>query len=61
MPKVKFLVDLCSGPAGTEVDVQDYEANLLLLLGVAELIDGSELEQVKAESLDKNSPKQFKD
>ncbi|HCT3318154.1 TPA: hypothetical protein OTT47_000294 [Acinetobacter nosocomialis] len=57
MPKVKFLVDLCSGPAGTEVDVQEYEVNLLLQLGVAELFDGFELEQVKAESSDKNSPK----
>lgn len=57
MPKVKFLVDLCSGTAGTEVDVQEYEANLLLKLGVAELIGDFELKQVKAESPTENSPK----
>ncbi|MBF6745469.1 hypothetical protein K3F96_06440 [Acinetobacter baumannii] len=59
MPKVKFLVDLCSGTAGTEVDVQEYEANLLLQLGVAELIDDFVLEQVKAESPNENSPEKI--
>ncbi|MND23230.1 hypothetical protein D3C80_136300 [compost metagenome] len=59
MPKVKFLVDLCSGPAGTEVEVQEYEANLLLLLNVAELIADSKLEQLKVVSMDENSPKKI--
>lgn len=38
MPKVKFLKDLCSGTAGTEHDVQEYESNLLIKLGLATLV-----------------------
>lgn len=55
MPKVKFLVDLCSGPAGTEVDVQEYEAILLLKLNVAEVISDSQDEQVKVVSQDERT------
>ncbi|MEG2445280.1 MAG: hypothetical protein RSA22_13965 [Acinetobacter sp.] len=39
MPKVKYLKDLCSGVAGTVHDLQDYEANVLIQLGVAEIFD----------------------
>lgn len=39
MPKVKFLKDLCSGRAGSVHDLQDYETNVLIKLGVAELCD----------------------
>ena len=39
MPKVKFLKDLCSGRAGSMHDLQDYEANILIKLGAAELCD----------------------
>ncbi len=39
MPKVKYLKDLCSGAAGTVHDLQDYEANVLIQLGVAEIFD----------------------
>ena len=39
MPKVKFLKDLCSGRAGSVQDLQDYEANVLIQLGAAEIFD----------------------
>jgi len=39
MPKVKYLKDLCSGLAGTVHDLQDYETNVLIQLGVAEIFD----------------------
>lgn len=39
MPKVKYLKDLCSGLAGTVHDLQDYEANILIQLGAAEIFD----------------------
>ena len=42
MPKVKYLKDLCSGRAGTVHDLQDYEANVLLQIGAAEIFDDSE-------------------
>ena len=45
MPKVKYLKDLCSGEAGTVHDLQDYEANVLIQLGVAELFDESEISE----------------
>ncbi|MBJ9954975.1 hypothetical protein I5735_18360 [Acinetobacter baumannii] len=38
MPKVKFLSDLCSGQAGSIHDLQDYEANILIKMKVAELV-----------------------
>jgi|GEM_PF-1489783 len=47
MPKVKYLVDLCSGQACTVHDLQDYEANVLVQLGVAENLD--EVERIEAE------------
>lgn len=46
MPKVKYLKNLCSGEAGTVHDLQDYEANVLIQLGVAELFDESEKAEV---------------
>ena len=42
MPKVKFLKDLCSGRAGTVHNLQDYEANVLIKMGAAEIFDDSE-------------------
>ena len=39
MPKVKFLKELCSGRAGSVQDLQDYEANVLIQLGAAEIFD----------------------
>ena len=42
MPKVKFLKDLCSGRAGTVHSLQDYEANVLIKMGAAEIFDDSE-------------------
>lgn len=42
MPKVKYLKDLCSGAAGTVHDLQDYEANVLIQLGAAEIFDDSQ-------------------
>ena len=42
MPKVKFLKDLCSGRAGTVHNLQDYEANVLIKIGAAEIFDDSE-------------------
>ncbi|NWK74151.1 hypothetical protein HYG93_07585 [Acinetobacter sp. SwsAc6] len=42
MPKVKFLKDLCSGRAGTVQSLQDYEANVLIKMGAAEIFDDSE-------------------
>ena len=42
MPKVKYLKDLCSGRAGAVHDLQDYEANVLLQIGAAEIFDDSE-------------------
>lgn len=41
MPKVKFLKDLFSGRAGSIHDLQDYEANVLIKLKVAEIYDES--------------------
>lgn len=38
MPKVKYLKDLCSGRAGSVHDLQEYEANILITLGVAKLL-----------------------
>lgn len=49
MPKVKFLKDLCSGRAGTVHNLQDYEANVLIKMGAAEIFDDSE--QTKAARL----------
>ena len=49
MPKVKFLKDLCSGRAGTVHSLQDYEANVLIKMGAAEIFDDSE--QTKAARL----------
>lgn len=43
MPKVKFTQDLCSGVAGSIHDLQDYEADTLICLGMAELIVESKL------------------
>ena len=37
MPKVKYLKDLCSGRAGSVHDLQEFEANILIKLGVAKL------------------------
>lgn len=45
MPKVKYLKDLCSGQAGTVHDLQDYEANILIQLGVAEYFNDSEISE----------------
>ncbi|MCL6246514.1 hypothetical protein M5F00_01320 [Acinetobacter sp. ANC 4945] len=42
MPKVKYLKDLCSGRTGNVHDLQDYEANVLIQLGAAEIFDDSE-------------------
>jgi len=42
MPKVKFLKDICSGRAGSVQDLQDYEANVLIQLGAAEIFDEKE-------------------
>ena len=42
MPKVKYLKDLCSGRAGTVHSLQDYEANVLIKMGAAEIFDDSE-------------------
>ena len=39
MPKIELLTGLCSGPAGSIIDVQDYEFNVLEKLGVAKLAD----------------------
>lgn len=49
MPKVKYLKDLCSGRAGSVQDLQDYEANVLIRLGVVQLVDENEAAK-KAES-----------
>lgn len=45
MPKVKYLKDLCSGQANTVRDVQDYEASVLIQLGVAELFDDGTIDE----------------
>ena len=50
MPKVKFLKDLCSGRAGSVQDLQDYEANVLIQLGIAEIFD----EKAAAEKAEKD-------
>jgi len=50
MPKVKFLKDLCSGRAGSVQDLQDYEANVLIQLGAAEIFD----EKAAAEKAEKD-------
>ncbi|WP_111848713.1 hypothetical protein [Acinetobacter baumannii] len=42
MPKIELLVDLCAGQAGSVLDVQDYEFNLLQKLGVAKLFEAEE-------------------
>lgn len=42
MPKIELLADLCAGPAGSVLDVQDYEFNLLHKLGVAKLFEADE-------------------
>ncbi len=42
MPKVKFLKDLCSGRAGTVHSLQDYEVNVLIKMGAAEIFNDSE-------------------
>ena len=47
MPKVKYLKDLCSGQAGTVHDLQDYEANVLIQLGMAEYFDSSEISSAR--------------
>ncbi|WP_336957521.1 hypothetical protein [Acinetobacter johnsonii] len=39
MLKVKYLKDLCSGVAGSVQDLQEYEANVLIQLGMAEIFD----------------------
>lgn len=41
MPKIELLTDLCSGPVGSIIDVQDYEFNVLEKLGVAKLADST--------------------
>lgn len=41
MPKIELLADLCAGPAGSVIDVQDYEFNVLKKLGVAKLADST--------------------
>ncbi|WP_288400256.1 hypothetical protein [uncultured Acinetobacter sp.] len=41
MPKIELLTDLCSGPAGSIIDVQDYEFDVLQRLGVAKLADST--------------------
>jgi hypothetical protein len=41
MPKIELLADLCAGPAGSIIDVQDYEFNVLEKLGVAKLADST--------------------
>lgn len=52
MPKVKYLKDLCSGRAGTVHDLQDYEANVLIQLGAAEIFDeNAAAEQVEVSRL----------
>lgn len=38
MPKIELLADLCAGRAGSIIDVQDYEFNVLEKLGVAKLV-----------------------
>lgn len=48
MPKVKYLKDLCSGEAGTVHDLQDYEVNVLIQLGLAEYFDGSEISEASS-------------
>jgi len=41
MPKIELLADLCAGPVGSIIDVQDYEFNVLERLGVAKLVDST--------------------
>lgn len=41
MPKIELLADLCAGPAGSIIDVQDYEFDVLQRLGVAKLADSA--------------------
>lgn len=42
MPKIELLADLCAGQAGSVLDVQDYEFNMLHKLGVAKLFEAEE-------------------
>ncbi|WP_151765929.1 MULTISPECIES: hypothetical protein [Acinetobacter] len=42
MPKIELLADLCAGPKGSIIDVQDYEFNVLEKLGVAKLVDSDD-------------------
>lgn len=42
MPKIELLADLCSGSAGSIIDVQDYEFSVLEKLGVAKLADSTD-------------------
>ncbi|MHA3104670.1 hypothetical protein [Acinetobacter sp. ANC 3791] len=53
MPKVKFLKDLCSGQAGSVHDLQDYEVNVLIQLGAAEVI--SDNQSIEPAEQDKTS------
>ncbi len=39
MPEIELLADLCTGPAGSIINVQDYESDVLVKLGVARLVD----------------------
>ena len=55
MPKVKFLKDLCSGQAGSVHDLQDYEANVLIQLGAAEIV--SDNQSIEPAEQDKKSAK----
>lgn len=45
MPKIELLADLCAGPAGSIIDVQDYEFDVLQRLGVAKLADSTKVSE----------------